>query len=445
MKRNHFILVFSLATAVPLLILFCNYDAVVICSWGRQLLECLFEGRLCEYAVILKNRGMITNYPLITNVIVALWLLPAFAWERFLGAIPIEAYTTWYKVLIGFCAALSVREFACILHMHGISERDDGAPLCCLIASPVFSIALVGGGQVDAFTLLLLLIAFRQIMEGRTWLAAVFCGLSVCIKGLAVLIVVPWAILLLRRHGAGGKILAATALIVVANRILQDLLVENYSKIAALKDVEFGTWDRVFVSCVNNTSPFILAFLLVCFFCFYLTYTDRVRMEHLLLAPSVLLPLFLMFTKWFPQYLIPFLPWPLLLVGEIRVALVPYLSSLFASIGCIICFPIENPKIYESNGMLSNALLGVLFKMRYSGPYIEEYLLAINHNIVYVGGSMLTFASIAMLVSYFLYKRGLLKENHLGSRVEHALIVAEYIPVTLFIVASLLLFFRHST
>ena len=182
-------------------ILFCNSDMITVAQWGLQLLDCVKEGTIREYALILKDRGIITNYPIITNLITAVWLAPVYILKEICKLqFDIVVYTSWYKVLVLIVNVISVIVFNDVLNKLGYDADKKIWGDINYLLTPLVMLAIVAGGQVDGIGNLFLLMSFNYLLDNKYNKFAICAGLSICIKGLSVFVIIPWLILLLSKN-----------------------------------------------------------------------------------------------------------------------------------------------------------------------------------------------------------------------------------------------------
>ena len=167
----------------------CNVDLVNWnMVWGKNLLECIRQGKIRDFAVIMEKLERPTNYNIALNFSFALWELPLYLVELAIGkTISYIIYAAWYKVLIIMVTIFTIKKIRAIIsELVEESQRRRYVEIATIlyIVSPIALLASIGQGQVDFLGNFLfvsgILCFVKQDYRGMT----LWVSLAAVVKGL---------------------------------------------------------------------------------------------------------------------------------------------------------------------------------------------------------------------------------------------------------------------
>lgn len=436
---------------VVCMLFFCNIDVYSITTWGIGLLECISNGKFRSYAILLEQAGHTTNYSILTNFITAIWLSPLYILQEILGTtFNMYLYMSWYKIFVCIVAFLLIRVFGCILKNYILFEEYEELSFSKLffIFSPTFILAIVAGGQVDGLGTLFLLLAFEAMLQQKDKKMILFSVLAICVKGLAVLFVLPWIILMWQK-GKEKRTLKIGILVfagVIAQYLLSDLLFVDYN--ACISRFNINTNNiagRIYINNIGDVNLFLLTVIIVCVFCYVLAKYDKVKRYHYYLMPVMIMVSMVAFVDWNPQYLIYMMPFVVAMIAQVKNKDEFLLCNLIFNVGYVISVPISDPAYYDSSGMLNNTIVRAFVGRDYTGPFLEDFLVKIYPNMLSLGVTMMVVSLICILWLYYMHTTGRLegeKGNDIAL-VKDILMILQIIPVLVFIVSCFYLYFTY--
>lgn len=428
-------------------VFFCNADVTVITGWSVDLLDCMKNGTVRDYAYIMAAKESVNNYPLLTTVIVTAWMSPLYLGSKLLGfALPGYVRNAWFKLFVMFITVASLKVLKDIFDIKTHDAKDKVTGIVLYILLPVIIFAMIAGGQVDGIGSLFLLLAYRDMLKESYNRFAIWGTLSVCIKGISVMIYVPWLILLWKkgRESIVLKSAAITACGILGQRILANLLFRDYTRIVHEFDMNNNFMNNLLDFNTVDTNVFLVIVIGACLVAFHLAQKEEVEEYHFVLIPMIIQCGFIMFVIWNPQYLI-YMGLLFILMGlEMHFSIEYLICQFLFAFGYFVSVPVIEGKYYNSSGMLDNALLPILTGKSYGEPFLEMYITKITPYAGYFGRTMMSAAVIFLSWFYWRYvtKEDIVKEEN--AYIRALLFAVLPIPAVIFIAGSFILYAKYA-
>lgn len=314
------ILLWSMPLVLIFGLLYTNYDGTAITKWGILFLDAIRHGDLGNYPQrVLDIYGSATNYSLFVNLITAVWLSPLYLFcEMVMHTDNIVLYELWYKCLLILALFLDMKVFGKVLQSFGFDKEKVVIGQFLLITSAVSLISALGKGQVDVYGLFFFLKGMEYQLQEKHIKMSLCMGVAFLIKPLVLWILIPCYILLLGREKKKTVLYVGICFIpFLIDKLITIILMPEYITIshetAQMLKKEFGglsMFESLFYGGVNDTLPFWMLSIVICFVCYYVSTHHIVKTWHCLVMPVTILLLFSIFCSvsyhWF-IYIIPIL------------------------------------------------------------------------------------------------------------------------------------------
>ncbi len=283
-----------------------HVDCNTIVTWGYDLLESVRNGDLTNYPVYTYlTHGMPTNYSLFSNAVTAIWLLPIYVLDRLFGlGWDMVVYDVWYKVLILASVFIAVFVFDKALSELNYSKDNRRVAFLAFATSAVLLLSVVGKGQIDAISVMLVVIAIYMHITDRVSLAFLFIGLACLFKPFAILLGVPYLLLMIGR--CGKKTILNTLYLIgpyVLNYILTIIIMPKYREMSDITSEAFkesygsSRIEEIFNIRINSILIFIGIAIVLCFFALYIGSRNKTKKAHLLTIPVLLYMSYIVFAN----------------------------------------------------------------------------------------------------------------------------------------------------
>ena len=318
--------------SIPLILVFgflyTHYDSMAITKWGVLLLDAIRDGNIRNYpARVLVEYGSATNYTLFVNAITAIWLCPVYLICEFILHIDsLLVYEMWYKVLLVLAIFLSVHVFGKVLRQLNFKDENITIGKAFLMVSAITLVSALGKGQVDVYGLFFFLKGIEYQLKNDKIKMSVCMGIAFLIKPLVLWILIPCYILLLgKEHGRTIAYAGICLLPFALDKLVTILIMPEYISLsgetAQMLKKEFGglsMFESMFYGGVNDTLPFWLILIVVCFICYYIATHNMVKEWQYCVFPVIILVAFSIFCSvsyhWFIYVL------PLLIIMVLRLS-----------------------------------------------------------------------------------------------------------------------------
>ncbi len=307
--------------------LYSNFDGETITKWGFLLLESIRTGQFRSFPrLVVDVTGNATNYSMLLNFLVGFWLSPVYLLTHLLGiaAESLLVYELWYKVLLLGILAADLAAFGRLLNRLGWEDAKSAFAAALFLNSTVLCLAVLGKGQVDLLVLYFFLRGFERYVK-EDWQAWAWFGAAFLCKPLILFVLMP--LFLLRFHKDGLRVFVHAVLLFLpwaADYVLTALLMPEYHALSALvmqnMKAYFGGMsftERMFYGGTPGISPFFLSLTAVAFYAFWLSATQKARIQHILSLPVLSLCCVYLFAGGSLQWLIYLMP--LLLIGGLTL------------------------------------------------------------------------------------------------------------------------------
>lgn len=309
---------------IPLILIFgfiyTNYDGTAITKWGVLLLDAIRDGNIRNYpARVLVEYGSATNYTLFVNAITAVWLCPAYLLCEFILHIDsLLVYEMWYKALLVLAVFLNVHVFGNVLEQLNFKKENIAIGKAFFMLSTITLVSALGKGQVDVYGLFFFLKAIEYQLKHDNIKMSLSMGIAFLVKPLVLWIIIPCYILLLGREHIRTIAYAGICLLPFAlDKLVTIVIMPEYISLsgetAQMLKKEFGglsMFESMFYGGINDTLPFWMIFIVVCFICYYIATHNMAEEWHFCVFPVVILVAFSIFCSvsyhWF-IYVLPIL------------------------------------------------------------------------------------------------------------------------------------------
>lgn len=393
------------------LCLFCGIflghpDAHTLTGWAKDLLYCIFSGRFTrfpEYTFVLRNNA--TNYSMLANLVMALFMYPIYAVDEALGLnLDFFIYVFYEKIIMLIITLVDVHLFGSVLDDLGYSTANRRYAKGLFMCSAIVCVATVAKGQTDALVMLFVFIAAKMFLKKRFWLTGLFLGISLVIKPFTVLLTVPVLLLLIGELSVRGIILPSVfaALPFILDHVATRLFWPGYYYMKTHTDdatrILFGQTraESLFSMVFGEVELFLASVLIVCFICLYKGVNRSVKRGDYAIYPMVLYIALSIFVSATYYWFIVMVPMWILLGFRMKSRWSLPLLLAGNSIGALVQL-IFNEYTYHVSFFYN--LPGQLW----GAPFPIQYDLGDFHVIwVRSGVTLFIVTQILMLVLYFM-------------------------------------------
>ncbi|MCR5249798.1 MAG: glycosyltransferase 87 family protein [Lachnospiraceae bacterium] len=388
-KRTNIALLFAAALSVFSAFSFVYNDMKIQTAWARIFLDGVESGTIRRYAELVEQGfpACPNNYSLFYNICMALWFAPLRIAERLSGGVIAEfVWFAWFKLLILLCFALCTLLIAKILKKLGKDEESIGNLLFLFLVSPVTQYAGIAIGQVDCFSLVLMLAAVHALLDERYGRMCFLVSLSLMFKPFVLFAFLP--IFFLRFYREPVKMFrygAVTLSMPALMQLLGRTYFIDYEQKRSFYDSLFHFPDRILGGSIYETAPFVTLFCILLYFCARKCSENKCTRKDDLLFPFCGILLFLLFSEWSAHwivYLSFFLLFCALLAKRKQDVLLLYLVlGIFYPLYVVSKWPAE-----LDMGMLGGALLTQLSGIRYDGHelgwFVGNHLIDVKYAVI---------------------------------------------------------------
>ncbi len=283
-------------------------DGVRITSWGKLFLDAVGNGSIRHYARYLEEVYEISNYNIVVHIMTAVFILPLYLVDKLLR-LQLDAafFDYWRKIILLFFLIRSADLMKKITVRLGFSEEAGNVLGILYLISPAVLWGNLGMGQIDCIAVYFILLFILQMLCGRPERAFFWLSVSFVIKAFPLLFIGLPCLAAALGAKRFKKILTCGAsfiLLPALSAVLSRTFFIDYAAYASLSEWDWGHIDRLFDVSMVHTSLFLLALLLVCFYCFYKARHSALTASDNILAPAAAAFAFLLFVEQNPQWIL---------------------------------------------------------------------------------------------------------------------------------------------
>lgn len=444
---NSIAILLSLASAA----LYTSCDIQANNYWCIQLLDCLKDGTLYKYAIILHEGIWTTNYNIFINIINAVWDFPMYLFNNLVlgGKHGTYLYSAWYKIFVLFgniFAAFTLRDIVKRISGDDQSYWVEYIPFLYLV-SPLVQIGSIGIGQIDFLGVICALMVIKCFLSEKYYKMSFWISLSLVLaKPFLLFFYIPILIIVVPSIRFNIlKCLGIISVFPILSYFLETVVICDYAKIASEMNRELGFVGRLFEVSFQSISVYLLISGIIIYLYIYKVTNDDIEKRDVMFFSLLFYLSFDVLVHWHFQWLL-YGWWLLVIAGFFfRNRLHFLVLNLGVSIGTIVYCATRFPNNLD-NSMLNHASIvgNILIP---EGGYKSKYLLgdlfnSISEYSMYIGKTVFLVSLIMIVCIYYLDTR---KSRIIGDnkttdiyRCEYWGVLIQVLPMILFVVYTLM-------
>lgn len=445
-----------------IILVFCYFsfnhgDITATSTHGKDLLECIFQGKFFEFYDYTQSTAV---YLIPIYIIFAIWSLPVVLIYSLFniplwGVIEyreVNFYTLmWYKLLPTLFTIATAKLLVKILKEIGLSEiKQKWVPFVFLSFPPlVFSQFIFG--QYDSICMFFTTLSLYYFIKKKYLKFTIIMSIAITFKLFPLFIFIP---LLLLHEKRLYKLFQYFAIGIFPTAICNIMFINSPGFMEA-KEFTAGMIGRFFMSGIPTysglLSAFVLIFMGVCVYAYNKKIDEDNKIEYLtntLYLSLVSYSAFFMFCLWHPQWillLVPFLILTLFLTDNPKTTLILYFIISFGYL-FVSChhFPGNVDEAMIDRGMF----VEIFDKIIPKNGEIDKFLnLLFGNNLGAICTALFTGTLIIILIMKFKLISNpnkieeVIKEKTFN--FERGYLLMQILPIFFFIFCSLYLFFIY--
>jgi len=396
-----------------------QFDMWITMEHGKDLLEAILQGKPLQFYTLTMEKALgggygepsiihAAMYNIIVYLIFAVWVIPLYFLSSVFQIEPSAlVFVKYGKLLVVICILITARLLSKLAHKLGL---DTKWTVFVYLSSPLLLWSALTINQYDIFSSVFTVWALLFYVDKKFYRFSLIMAIAICCKIFPALIFVPLILLAEKRVGriithlfVGGSGYLITTLLYTwrdpGYRLTQNAMEEMY---------EFTR--RIFAHAIPMAHSGIILFwvgaLLVCLFSYYVTPTDKNRVQYMIYFPFAMYCVFFSFVSWHSQWLVILAPFLALAVMTIQNKKAFFFAEIVLSFGGIFwgCFYIRKT---IDNYMVNNGILPALFGFSYQGTTLGAYFRELTGvpGPVFMTIFFTGMAFLVWLVFYSLHKK----------------------------------------
>ncbi|MCR4674776.1 MAG: hypothetical protein K5675_07185 [Lachnospiraceae bacterium] len=307
-KKKIFTIVFF-AFAGAHILTFTHGDSTRIMEWAKLFLDSLFSGNIRNYAEVLLDKDIPSNYSIFIHIINSIWVLPVYGIDTFIdGDIPLYVYSMWHRVLSVLLTFITMGYIEKIGIHFGVSrEKMEVATFFYGISTPLI-VGTYAMGQIDAYPTLFMVMGLYYLLEEKTTESILSFSVILFLKPFAFMYIAP--MLLLYFADKWKKAIpygVLVGIVWIVKKLVTKIFI-GYGDMVYVEEVEWDHLSFFFTSEINVLPLFVLTVGVVLCICFVKGMKGKVKEWDYIYYPYVVFLAFVAFNFWNPQWFLYGMP-----------------------------------------------------------------------------------------------------------------------------------------